>query len=141
MCDGLLLWANNFLPPGADLVRQLARFRDNGVDQVSLAAAAGFWGALGLPDYDPINAPFFALLDWEAVRVGCGASVTCYAGDDDPYVPLRFSREIAERLGSPLQIIPGGKHLNAENGMTTFPELAPDLDALCRATIKAGVVP
>lgn len=92
--------------------------------------AAGFWGALGLPDYDPINAPFFAPLDWEAVRAGCGAGVTCYAGDDDPYVPLRFSREIAERLGAPLRIIPGGKHLNAENGMTTFPELAADLDAL-----------
>lgn len=94
--------------------------------------AAGFWGALGLPDYDPINAPFFAPLDWNAARAGCGAS-TCYASDDDPYVPLRFSHEIAERLGAPLRIIPGGKHLNAENGMTTFPGLAADLDALLAA--------
>jgi len=92
--------------------------------------AAGFWGALGLPDYNPINAPFFAPLDWEAARAGCGAGVACYVGDDDPYVPLRFSREIAERLGAPLRIIPGGKHLNAESGMTTFPELAADLDTL-----------
>lgn len=92
--------------------------------------AAGFWGALGLPDYDPINAPFFTPLDWAAVRAGCGAGVACYAGDDDPYVPLRFSREVAERLGAPLRTIPGGKHLNAETGMTTFPELAADLDAL-----------
>ncbi len=92
--------------------------------------AAGFWGTLGLPDYDPINAPFFAPLDWGAVRAGCGASVTCYAGNDDPYVPLRFSREIAKRVGAPLRIIPGGKHLNAESGMTTFPELTADLDAL-----------
>ncbi len=92
--------------------------------------AAGFWGALDLPDYDPINASFFAPLDWDAVRVGCGAGVACYAGDDDPYVPLRFSREIAEHVGAPLRIIPGGKHLNAETGMTAFPELAADLDAL-----------
>lgn len=49
--------------------------------------AAGFWGALGLPDYDPINAPFFRPLDWEAVRAGCGANARCYAADDDPYVP------------------------------------------------------
>lgn len=91
--------------------------------------AAGFWGALGLPDYDPINASFFAPLDWEAVRAGCGAGVACYAGDDDPYVPLRFSREIAERFGAPLRIISGGKHLNAESGMTTFPELMADVDA------------
>lgn len=92
--------------------------------------AAGFWGALGLPDYDPINSPFFAPLDWESTRAGCGAGVECYAGDDDPYVPLRFSREIAQRLGVPLRIIPRGKHLNAENGMTTFPELAADLNTL-----------
>ena len=85
--------------------------------------AAGFWGALDLPDYDRINAPFFAALDWKAVRAGCGAGVACYAADDDPYVPLQFSREIAERLGAPLRISHGGKHLNAETGMTTFPEL------------------
>ena len=95
--------------------------------------AAGFWGALGLPDYDPINAPFFAPLAWEAVRAGCGAGIACYASDDDPYVPLRFSREVAKRLGAPLRIIPGGKHLNAENGMTTFPEWAPHLHALLAA--------
>lgn len=94
--------------------------------------AAGFWGALGLPDYDPINAPFFVPLDWNAARAGCGSGI-CYASDDDPYVPLRFSREIAERLGAPLRIIPGGKHLNAENGMTAFPELAGDLEALLAA--------
>ena len=100
--------------------------------------AAGFWGALNLPDYDPINAPFFAPLDWEAVRAGCGSGVACYAGDDDPYVPLQFSREIAERLRAPLRIIHGGKHLNAETGMTTFPELAVDLDALLAPPTAAG---
>lgn len=46
VCDGLLPWANNFLPPGADLVQQLRRFRDNGVDHVSLTAAAGSEGPL-----------------------------------------------------------------------------------------------
>ncbi len=92
--------------------------------------AAGFWGTLGLPDYDPINAPFFTALDWDEARAGCGADITGYAGDDDPYVPLRFSREIAERLGAPLQIIPGGKHLNAENGMTTFSALSANLITL-----------
>jgi membrane dipeptidase len=41
VCDGLLPWANHFLPPGADLARQLQRFRDAGVDHISLTAAAG----------------------------------------------------------------------------------------------------
>ena len=95
--------------------------------------AAGFWGRLGLPDYDPINASFFSPLDWAAVRSGCRPGIVCYAGDDDPYVPLRFSREIADRVGAPLRVIPGGKHLNAESGMTHFPELAADLDGLLRS--------
>lgn len=104
--------------------------------------AAGFWGALGLSDYDPINAPFFAGLDWEAARAGCGPTIACYAGSDDPYVPLRFSRAIAERLRTPLRVIPGGKHLNAENGMTTFAELAADLDTLITpAPIADAIVP
>ena len=42
VCDGLLPWANNFLPPGSDLGRQLHRFwAAGGVDHISLTAAAG----------------------------------------------------------------------------------------------------
>lgn len=91
--------------------------------------AAGFWGALGLPDYDPINAPFFAPIDWKKTQCGLGSAI-CYAADDDPYVPLRFSEEIAQRIEAPLRVLPGRKHLNAESGMVTFPELLTDLDQL-----------
>jgi membrane dipeptidase len=41
VCDGLLPWTKFFLPPGADLARVLRRFRDGGVDHISLTAAAG----------------------------------------------------------------------------------------------------
>lgn len=42
VCDGLLPWANNFLPPGSDLGRELRRFwQAGGVDHISLTAAAG----------------------------------------------------------------------------------------------------
>jgi membrane dipeptidase len=46
VCDGLLPWANNFLPPGAKLADQLRRFHSNGVDHISLTAAAGREGAV-----------------------------------------------------------------------------------------------
>lgn len=46
VCDGLLPWANHFLPPGADLAGQLRRFRQGGIDHVSLTAAAGSDDAL-----------------------------------------------------------------------------------------------
>ena len=96
--------------------------------------AAGFWGALELPDYDPINASFFVSLDWASARSGCGTGIACYAGDNDPYVPLVRSREVADRLGAPLRVIAGGGHLNAESGMTSFPELAEDLHAMIADT-------
>lgn len=41
LCDGLLPWARNFLPPGARLADQLGRFYINGCDHISLTAAAG----------------------------------------------------------------------------------------------------
>jgi membrane dipeptidase len=44
VCDGLLPWANHFLPPGADLAAQLRRFHASGVDHISLTAAAGMEG-------------------------------------------------------------------------------------------------
>lgn len=45
VCDGLLPWANHFLPPGANLAQQLRRFWEaGGVDHVSLTAGAGSEG-------------------------------------------------------------------------------------------------
>jgi membrane dipeptidase len=41
VCDGLLPWTDNFLPPGANLAEQLRRFHANGVDHISLTAAGG----------------------------------------------------------------------------------------------------
>jgi membrane dipeptidase len=41
VCDGLLPWANNFLPPDANLHEQLARFHRQGCDHISLTVAAG----------------------------------------------------------------------------------------------------
>ena len=46
VCDGLLPWTAVFLPPGADLIAQLRRFRAAGFDHVSLTAAAGRDGAV-----------------------------------------------------------------------------------------------
>ena len=89
-----------------------------------LLLAAGFIGALGLPDYDPINASFFAApFEWTGIRARKGRVCCCWAGDDDPYVPLERSQDVADRLEVGLEIIPGGGHLNAETGFTTFPRL------------------
>lgn len=96
-----------------------------------LFLAAGFVGALGLPDYDGINHSFFAdPFDWAGIRARKGRVCRCWAGGDDPYVPLSRSQSVADRLEAPLEIVPGGGHLNDETGFNTFPQL--------RDTILAG---
>lgn len=96
-----------------------------------LLLAAGFVGALGLPDYDPINASFFATpFDWAGIRARQGRLCRCWAGDDDPYVPLARSRDVADRLGAELEVVRGGGHLNAETGFTAFPQLRDTLLSL-----------
>jgi predicted alpha/beta hydrolase family esterase len=89
-----------------------------------LFLAAGFVGALGLPDYDTINRSFFTnSFDWPGIRARKGSACRCWAGDDDPYVPLSRSQDVADRLDAPLEIVPGGGHLNSETGFDTFPQL------------------
>ena len=54
---------------------------------VSGLFVAGFFGELGLSDYDPINSSFFESgLDWVKAKDNL-PHVHCYAGDNDPYVP------------------------------------------------------
>lgn len=100
-----------------------------------LFLAAGFVGALGLPEYDAINASFFATpFDWAGIR-GRGGPIRCWAGDDDAYVPLAPSRDLADHLGVELEVVRGGGHLNAETGFTAFPPLR---DALLSLEKPAG---
>ncbi len=86
--------------------------------------AAGFVGALGLADYDPINQSFFdSPFDWPAIRERKGRVCGCWAGDNDPYVPLSRSRDVANSLDAPLEIVAGGGHLNGETNFITFPQI------------------
>ena len=89
-----------------------------------LFLAAPFVGALGLPDYDTINQSFFAApINWSEIRGRMGRACRCWAGDDDPYVPLSRSQDVADGLETRLEIVPGGGHLNSESGFNTFPRL------------------
>ena len=86
--------------------------------------AAPFIGSLGLPDYDPINRSFFETrFDWSAIDARAGHHRACWAGDDDPYVPLARSQEVAAGLQATCNIVPAGGHLNAETGFLTFPAM------------------
>lgn len=81
----------------------------------------GYYGSfiktLGVgADYDVPNAPFVDRdFDWEKIKANV-RKIGIYAGDNDPYVPLEMSQEIARNLNEPLHVINGGGHSNAEFG-------------------------
>jgi predicted alpha/beta hydrolase family esterase len=96
----------------------------------ALYLAAPFAAAIGRPDYDDLNRSFWNYdFDWKALRRKA-TKIFCYAGGDDPYVPLRLSSVVAKNLGGDLRIIPNGGHLNAESGYREFPALWQDLSPL-----------
>ena len=98
-----------------------------------LFLAACFIGALGLPAYDSINQSFFAgSFDWPGIRARKGRA-NCWAGDNDPYVPLSRSQQVADCLKTPLEVVPGGGHLSSETGFNAFPQLR-DAILAARAT-------
>lgn len=100
-----------------------------------LFLASPFIGELGLPDYDTINRSFFAeSFDWAGIRDRKGKAGRCWAGDNDPYVPLARSQEVALRLGMPIEIVPGGGHLNRETGFNAFPRLLEAILTECGGT-------
>lgn len=101
------------------------RLVERAVEPVAgLFLAAGFVGALGLPDYDTINHSFFVdPFDWAGIRERKGRVCRCWAGGNDPYVPLPRSQSVADCLGATLDVVPDGGHLNGETEFNTFPEL------------------
>jgi predicted alpha/beta hydrolase family esterase len=97
---------------------------------------AGFLGELGLPDYDKINASFVCKeFDWQKIKKNAGELVIV-SGDNDPYVPFVKGEQLASHLQSPLTVIPGGGHLNAESGFDSFPWLEARINTLIQTKIS-----
>ncbi len=84
---------------------------------------AGFTKAIGIPEYDILNATFInERYNWDAIRANAG-DVLCFSGQDDPYVPMTQGLEIAKNLNIIPYIVPKGGHLNTASGFTAFPLL------------------
>jgi len=72
---------------------------------------APFDGFIGAEQYDTLNKTFVDHpFDWKKIKQNCQKFVVT-AGDDDPYVPIKFPQRMVDNLGVKLQIIKGGKHL------------------------------
>jgi len=78
LCDGLMPWTAEFLPPGADLGEQLGRFHQNGCDHISLTVAAGRDGAeRAIARYGFLMREIGKI--GAAVQIACDAAAICAA--------------------------------------------------------------
>lgn len=92
---------------------------------------AGFYGGpLGLAKYDTINKTFSDKeFNFEKIKENCKNFVS-FASDNDPYVPLERSKQLAEKLDSKLIVIPGAEHFQDKSGYIEFHELLEEIKKL-----------
>ncbi len=84
---------------------------------------AGFLGALGFAEVDKINSTFFEKpFDWKKIKENC-KNIFVIGSDNDPYIPLEKTYELAEKLNVKPIIIHGAGHFNEKAGYTKFPFL------------------
>lgn len=62
----------------------------------------------------------FAFRVTDAARLGAREAVFV-SGDADPFCPAGPGAEFAERLGAPVQLVPGGGHLTMDDGYGPWP--------------------
>jgi len=93
-------------------------------------SVACFIHQLGIDYFDPLSESFFTdPFDWPAIERNAGKTYV-YHSEDDPYVPISHSEEVAEHLGAPLRRLADAKHINREAGFGPFPQLWADLAPL-----------
>jgi len=86
-------------------------------------AVAPFYSLINIQEFDDVNESFFINnLDIEKFTEYC-PNRQCIFSDNDPYVPQKLSESFAKNIVAEKNIIPGGKHLNAESGFEEFPQL------------------
>jgi uncharacterized protein len=93
-------------------------------------AVCPFAKDLNNPVFDPLNESFIRPeFDWNAVKHGAG-KIICYAGDNDPYVPLAYSQHVAAAVHAEFIVLKNAGHINAESGYHQFPELLADIQGV-----------
>lgn len=85
--------------------------------------ASGFLHDLGNDDFDKINRSFYEKdFDWQRIKQN-SKDVFVFHGDVDPYVPLKEAESLAENLGTEVEVIKNGGHLNKSAGFVEFPAI------------------
>ena len=80
---------------------------------------AGFYEELG-PEYDELKSFVDHPVAWERVKAACAEFAVLHSDDDDS-VPVRQGRDLADRLGVPLELHTGYGHFSGGDGVTELP--------------------
>ena len=81
---------------------------------------SGFLGLLDNPAYDALNTSFTTKkFDWKVIKKSCRHFYMLNA-DNDPYVPLKKGKELAEKISADCMIVKNGGHINEESGFKRF---------------------
>ena len=80
-----------------------------------LFLVAAYAKKIGHAGYDRVNESMIHEFNFDTIK-SHAMIVHVYAGDDDPFVPRAVSDELATQLNVPLEIIPGGGHINRGSG-------------------------
>ena len=88
---------------------------------------SGFIGSLGNTEFDELNKTFVdKKFKWAKIRKACN-NFFLYQSDNDPYVPLDKSNELAKKLKIKPKTIKNAGHFNEKAGYKTFELLLKDI--------------
>ena len=78
-------------------------------------------------DIDKINKTFAEKeCDWELIMRNCN-NFFIYSSDNDPYVPIEKSEELANKLESKVRLVKSAGHFNQKAGYLQFKILLEDI--------------
>jgi predicted alpha/beta hydrolase family esterase len=80
---------------------------------------AGFYEDLG-PRYSELQSFINTPVDWASVLSHCSDFHVIHS-DDDTSVPITFGKDLAEKLGVPLELHHGYKHFGLDDKITELP--------------------
>ena len=101
----------------------LLRFLEQSDVKIHAAFFVSGFASLLHNEFDAVNTTF---LDhpflWNHIREHCGKFVV-FHGENDPYVPVSYAKELAASLGTTPLIIPDAGHFNEKSRYKDFPLL------------------
>ncbi len=91
---------------------------------------SGFSEQLGLAEFDPINASFVeGEFNWDKIRKNC-QKFFVYNSDNDPYVPTKYGKAIADKTDAKFTVVKNGGHINLSAGFNKFEQLLDDINTI-----------